>query len=86
MDWEYPANRDTEDRPDDKLFFTILCKVGILQSRLILEFLSKKKCEFKLKELHAAFKHHNFILTAAVAAGVKYINSAYEIAEIHKSI
>lgn len=27
LDWEYPAHRDTEDRPDDKIYFTILCKV-----------------------------------------------------------
>ncbi|RNA08689.1 acidic mammalian chitinase-like [Brachionus plicatilis] len=61
LDWEYPANRDTEDRPDDKIYFTILCK-----------------------ELKAAFKPHNLILTAAVAAGEKYIRSAYELDEIHK--
>jgi chitinase len=30
LDWEYPANRDTEDRPDDKLHFTTLCKVSFL--------------------------------------------------------
>lgn len=26
LDWEYPANRDTQDRPEDKYLFTILCK------------------------------------------------------------
>ncbi|CAF0791621.1 unnamed protein product [Brachionus calyciflorus] len=61
LDWEYPANRDSEDRPDDRIYFTLLCK-----------------------ELNAAFKPHNLILTAAVAAGEKYINSAYELTEIHK--
>jgi chitinase len=28
LDWEYPANRETEDRPEDKFFFTELCKVS----------------------------------------------------------
>ena len=27
LDWEYPANRDTESRPDDKRYFTVLCRV-----------------------------------------------------------
>ena len=27
LDWEFPASRDTEDRPDDKFHFTDLCKV-----------------------------------------------------------
>jgi chitinase len=61
LDWEYPANRDTEDRPDDKVHFTALCK-----------------------ELHAAFKPHKMILTAAVAAGLKYMKTGYEMAQIHK--
>ena len=61
LDWEYPANRDTEDRPDDKIYFTILCK-----------------------ELSADFKREGFLLTAAVAAGSKYIDTSYELHEIHK--
>lgn len=61
LDWEYPANRDTEDRPDDKIYFTMLCK-----------------------DLFAAFRQHGLLLTAAVAAGSKFIHSAYEIGEIHK--
>ena len=28
IDWEYPANRDTADHPEDKFYFTLLCKVG----------------------------------------------------------
>ncbi len=35
IDWEYPANRDTQDRPDDKYYFTILCRVIISESYLI---------------------------------------------------
>jgi chitinase len=31
LDWEYPASLDTENRPDDKKYFTILCKVNTLQ-------------------------------------------------------
>lgn len=61
LDWEYPANRDTADRPDDKVFFTLLCK-----------------------ELSEAFKPDGLLLSAAVAAGHKYIRSAYELSEIHK--
>jgi chitinase len=61
LDWEYPANRDTEDRPDDKIYFTLLCK-----------------------DLSIAFKPHSFILTAAVAAGKKYIETGYELNEIHQ--
>jgi hypothetical protein len=33
--------------------------------------------------LHEAFKPNGLILTAAVAAGIKYIKSAYELSEIH---
>lgn len=29
LDWEYPANRDTENRPEDQIYFTTLCKVSI---------------------------------------------------------
>jgi len=63
LDWEYPANRDTEDRPDDKIYFTILCK-----------------------DLRSAFEPHNFLLTAAVAAGYKYIQSAYELTEFYRYV
>ena len=28
LDWEYPANRDTADHPEDKFHFTLLCKVN----------------------------------------------------------
>lgn len=30
IDWEYPASRDTVHRPDDKTYFTILCRVCLL--------------------------------------------------------
>jgi len=63
IDWEYPANRDTEHRPDDKQAFTLLCQ-----------------------DLSSAFEPHGLLLTAAVAAGEKYIESAYELAEIHKHL
>lgn len=61
LDWEYPASRDTKNRPDDRFYFTELCI-----------------------ELNHALKPHGLILTAAVAAGEKYIQSAYEMNEIHK--
>lgn len=38
------------------------------------------------KELHIAFKPHKFVLTAAVAAGIKYIKTGYELTEIYKYI
>lgn len=60
LDWEYPANRDTQDRPDDKEYFTLLCR-----------------------DLKQAFLPFNLTLTAAVSAGSKTIESAYEVNRLH---
>ena len=61
LDWEYPASRDTANRPEDQYYFTELCK-----------------------DLYTAFESHGLILSAAVAAGYKTLESSYEMDEIHK--
>lgn len=39
-----------------------------------------------LKELRAAFKPHDYLLTAAIAAGKTEIDRAYELAEVSKNL
>ena len=41
LDWEYPANRDSENRPEDKALFTVLCQVNHLNILVLKSLINK---------------------------------------------
>lgn len=66
LDWEYPANRDTEDRPEDRINFSLLCQElyeafkahGLILTAAVAAGEKTMKTAYEMHEIH---KYLDFI-------------------------